>query len=104
MKRFDIKKFRQYLTTSYLGSECIYMDTVGSTSSYLKDIAAEELTEGTICVADYQSAGRGQYHRKWDASPYKNLTFTICFKPVESDRLPLLTLACANAILQTLER
>lgn len=103
MKSFDIKSFRQHLKTSYLGNDCIYLDSVASTSSYLKDIASENLKEGTICIADFQFAGRGQYQRKWEASPYKNLTFTICFKPNESDRLPLLTLACANAILQTLE-
>lgn len=86
-----------------MGRECIYLAQVPSTSSYMKAMAGNELKEGTLCITDDQTAGRGQYQRKWSSSPYKNLTFTICFKPGESDRLPLLTLACANAVLQTLE-
>ncbi|HLR90989.1 MAG TPA: biotin--[acetyl-CoA-carboxylase] ligase [Balneolaceae bacterium] len=104
MKRFDLKKFRSYLKTSYLGRECIYLDQIPSTSSYMKRISAEDLTEGTLCITDNQTAGRGQYRRQWNSAPFENLTFTICFKPEKADRLPLLTMACANAVLESLEK
>lgn len=104
MNQFDIKKFRSYLKTSYLGEECIYLEQIPSTSSYMKSIAAEDLPEGTLCITDNQTAGRGQYRRQWSSEPYRNLTFTICFKPEKADRLPLLTMACANAILESLEK
>lgn len=47
--------------------------------------AIEELNnskEGTVWVADYQSAGRGQRGNAWESQLSKNLTFTLLLKPV----------------------
>ncbi|HQQ98344.1 MAG TPA: biotin--[acetyl-CoA-carboxylase] ligase, partial [Cyclobacteriaceae bacterium] len=37
--------------------------------------------EGTIFVADHQSAGRGQRGNSWEAEPGKNITFSVLLNP-----------------------
>ncbi len=37
--------------------------------------------EGTVWVADFQTAGRGQRGNKWESAESENLTFTILLRP-----------------------
>ena len=46
--------------------------------------AIEELnnsSEGTVWIADYQTAGRGQKGNTWESQTSMNLTFTLLLKP-----------------------
>lgn len=101
--KFDVDHFRHILQTSWVGSEFIYLEKTDSTNSYLKEIPSSDLIHGTVVLADHQVKGRGQYERKWEAEPYKNLTFTIAFRPKVSERLNLLSLSVAYSITRTLE-
>lgn len=100
--RFDVDLFNHQLQTSWLGHEFIYLEKIDSTNSYLKNIPSPELTHGTVALADHQKKGRGQYERSWETEPFKNLTFTIAFRPKDSERLNLLSLAVAYSITQVL--
>ena len=54
--------------------------TIDSTNSQ----AAREMEtaqEGSVWIADFQTAGRGQRGNKWESSEGENLTFTILLKP-----------------------
>ncbi|RYV02459.1 biotin--[acetyl-CoA-carboxylase] synthetase [Shewanella sp. OPT22] len=51
-----------------IDDRCFYFDEIDSTNSFILK-HAEELKSGDICIAEYQSAGRGRRGRKW-ASPY----------------------------------
>lgn len=102
-KKFDVDRFRRILQASWLGSEFIYLEKTDSTNSYLKEIPSPELMHGTVVLADHQLKGRGQYERKWEAEPFKNLTFTVAFRPNTSERLNLLSIAAAFSITKALE-
>lgn len=102
-KKFDVDRFRHILRTSWLGCEFIYLEKTDSTNSYLKEFPSSELVHGTVVLADHQLKGRGQYERKWEAEPYKNLTFTVALRPNTSERLNLLSIAVAYSITITLE-
>lgn len=102
--KFDVEHFELYLQTSWLGREFVYIEKIDSTNTYLKKVPSSELVHGTVVLADYQEKGRGQYERKWEAEPYKNLTFTIAFRPKSSLGLNLLALSVAFSISKTLER
>lgn len=102
--KFDVETFKNHLRTSWIGSECLYIETIHSTNSYLKQIPSHKLVHGALLLTDKQTGGRGQYERKWESEAYKNLTFTVAFKPVRGDRLTLLTLACARAICDIFSR
>ncbi len=97
-ENFDVDSFKDHLHTTWLGSEFIYIEQVDSTNSYLKQVPSSDLVHGTVVLTDHQKKGRGQYERKWEAAPYKNLTFTIAFCPKGAERFNLLSLATAYAI------
>ncbi|WP_299798819.1 bifunctional biotin--[acetyl-CoA-carboxylase] ligase/biotin operon repressor BirA [uncultured Shewanella sp.] len=51
-----------------INHRCFYFDEIPSTNAFfLKNV--EDLNSGDICVAEYQSAGRGRRGRSW-VSPY----------------------------------
>ena len=57
-----------------------WYQTIDSTNTQ----AAREMSqaaEGTVWIADFQTAGRGQRGNKWESKPAENLTFSILFKP-----------------------
>lgn len=56
------------------------------------------ITEGSLIVAEIQTAGRGQHHKKWEGKPGENLTFSLIFQPNTAERLTILTFACAYAV------
>jgi BirA family biotin operon repressor/biotin-[acetyl-CoA-carboxylase] ligase len=100
--KFDVDLFNHQLQTTWLGHEFIYLEKTDSTNTYLKNVPSPELTHGTVALADHQLKGRGQYERTWEAEPFKNLTFTVAFRPKVSERLNLLSLAVAHSITRVL--
>jgi BirA family transcriptional regulator, biotin operon repressor / biotin---[acetyl-CoA-carboxylase] ligase len=65
-----------------IGSDIIRLKEVGSTNNYLMDwLGKEKLKEGSVVLADYQSAGRGSDGSKWQSEPGQNLTFSFILYP-----------------------
>lgn len=57
-----------------------WYQTIDSTNTQ----AAREMSnaaDGTVWIADFQTAGRGQRGNKWESAKCENLTFSILFKP-----------------------
>lgn len=57
-----------------------WYDTIDSTNSQ----AARELEtapEGSVWIADFQTAGRGQRGNRWESGKGENLTFSILLRP-----------------------
>lgn len=100
---FDLKKYRRALDTQWLGRDISYFEELDSTNTYLKQLPAEEISHGQLCLADNQVKGRGQYERNWETDTGKNLTFTLVFRPIQADRFHILTLACARAAVDQIE-
>lgn len=97
---FDEDLFKSKLNTRWLGHSLICFEQLESTNSYVRSLSSAEAAHGLVCLADYQTRGRGQYERRWMTEPGTNLTFTLNFKPSKADRLHVLTLACALAVSQ----
>ncbi len=96
---FNEEYFKNRLHTSWIGSEFIHLKEVGSTNSWLKSLPTERFVHGMVVSTDNQTGGRGQHDRHWISEPCKNLTFSVGFRPPGADRLPLLTLATAYAVM-----
>jgi len=101
---FNIDRYRRFLKTRWLGADLIYIRELPSTNSYLKNLDNSAFGHGTVLLTDHQTEGRGQYDKGWESEKFKNLTFTIAFKPSSGNRLPLLTLCFALGIVNTLDR
>lgn len=60
----------------------IHLQEAGSTNSVLHAwLEKEPLPEGSVVVADDQTAGRGQMGNHWESEPGKNLTFSVVVYP-----------------------
>ena len=101
---FHVDEFKKNSLTTWLGREFIYLEEIESTNTYLKRVPSGHLIHGTVLLADHQVSGRGQYEKKWISDPFKNLTFTIALKPKVNLSLTLLTLGCAAALSEALQK
>lgn len=103
IKLFDSAKYQKHLTTSWLGQSFEYVKEIGSTNSYLKKRAPENISHGQVLLAGLQTKGRGQYKRNWESAAGQNLTFTLVLRPQQANRFHILTLACARALVAQIE-
>ena len=61
------------------------------------------MPDGSVLVADHQTAGRGRLDRRWDAPPGANLLFSVLLRPTWGpDRHPLVTTTLAVATVDAL--
>jgi BirA family biotin operon repressor/biotin-[acetyl-CoA-carboxylase] ligase len=71
---------------------------IDSTNAYLRQEAGRGAPEGTVAVADHQSAGRGRLDRRWEAPAGASLLVSVLFRPdFDPVELHLCTAAVALA-------
>lgn len=99
---FDIPAFQKRRQSKF-GSEIYYFHEIDSTNAFAEQLAREGCPEGTIVIADSQSAGRGRNKNQWHSPPSVNLYFSIVLRPDISclNRLPFV---CGLAIANTLKQ
>jgi len=57
-------------------------DSLASTSSFLSDLLKHQnMEEGSVVIADYQDAGRGQGEHSWESARGKNLLMSFLLFP-----------------------
>ena len=78
---FDLGRFRASLRTTTFGRTLIFEPSVGSTMDLARDAAAHGSPEGTVALADEQTAGRGRLGRAWITPPAANLATTVLLRP-----------------------
>lgn len=59
-----------------------------STNSVLLDKAGAGAPEGLVVVADYQSAGRGRFDRRWESPAGTSLLFSVLLRPSQQELPP----------------
>ncbi len=98
------RAFAGCLPGGRLGGPLLAYASVDSTQAVCRDLAGTGAPEGTVVVADHQTAGRGQRGRSWIAPPGRALLFSCLFRPpLPVARWPELTLAGATAVAEALE-
>jgi BirA family biotin operon repressor/biotin-[acetyl-CoA-carboxylase] ligase len=79
--------------------------SIDSTNNCLKLLAETENPQGTIVIADHQSAGKGRQGRKWESHSGKNLLFSLLLRVhLTIERSGLLTFYAAVAIARAVEQ
>ena len=91
-----------------LGGRVVFFNTVGSTNDVALALASDPDAEGTIVVADEQTAGRGRHGRSWFSPPASGLYVSVVLQPktarVDSAQATgLLTLAAGVALAEAIE-
>jgi BirA family biotin operon repressor/biotin-[acetyl-CoA-carboxylase] ligase len=89
------------LMTERLGRNIVYFDSTDSTNTQAARLAHDGAPEGTLVIAETQTAGRGRLGRKWESPPGVNLYFTLILRPnIPPTDAPMITLASAVALVK----
>jgi len=95
------------LSTNYIGRKIYYFSKLESTNIIAKEKAThkeEGVNEGTIVIAERQSAGKGRLGRKW-FSPTGGIWLSIILYPqLSPSYIPRITLMTAVAVVKAIER
>ena len=75
-----------------------WLETTGSTNDIAARLADLGAEEGTVVVAEAQTAGRGRHGRTWFSPPGSGLYVSIVLRPPTAS--PLITLASGVAIAE----
>ena len=98
---------RPRLRTHTLGRSFFHFYSVDSTNAFASRLLAHGRTvpDGSLILAESQTAGRGRIGRSWHSEPENGLYFSLVLRPQLSPSLaPLFTLACAVAMHHAVER
>ena len=88
--RLTLRALRRHLTTDVVGHHVYVFDTVTSTNRVLADLAEQGAAEGTVVLAEAQTAGRGRHGSDWFSPEAANLYVSILFRPrIAPHDLPL---------------
>jgi BirA family biotin operon repressor/biotin-[acetyl-CoA-carboxylase] ligase len=105
VSHLDLPSVQAVLTTHTFGRNLVILPRTGSTNDVAKELAVQGAPEGTVVLADEQTAGRGRMGRRWSAPPGTCLLCSILFHPnlppTQTQWLTMLcSLAAANAVEQ----
>jgi BirA family transcriptional regulator, biotin operon repressor / biotin---[acetyl-CoA-carboxylase] ligase len=86
------------LKSCLFGKNILFREIIGSTNVFLKRLAQEGVSEGTVVIADEQTAGLGRLGRKWFSKKGENLLFSVLLRPqLPANKLFVLTMIFALA-------
>lgn len=80
MSRIDAGRLIKDLRTQNFGRKIVFLRNVVSTNDLAKKLAGYGAGEGTVVLAERQSAGKGRLGRAW-FSPLGGLYFSLILKP-----------------------
>lgn len=90
------------LKDKHFWKELIVLEGVGSTNDVLRELAESEAPEGTVVIAESQTAGRGRFGRSWQ-SPQGGAWFSILLRPpISATSAGCVSVLLAVAIAQSL--
>ncbi|OKL37969.1 biotin--[acetyl-CoA-carboxylase] ligase [Domibacillus mangrovi] len=90
------------LETNRLGKRIVFKESVESTQKEAHQIA-EEAEEGTLVIAEEQTAGRGRMARTWKSPKYTGIWMSLILKPeLPPFKAPQFTLITAVAVTEAI--
>ncbi|MEW5807812.1 MAG: biotin--[acetyl-CoA-carboxylase] ligase [Acidobacteriota bacterium] len=103
-KPLDIIEILEGVHHLPIGRRIKYYDKVGSTNDIAYHLAEGGEEEGTIVIADEQTAGKGRQDRKWSSARFKGIYLSIILRPeVEALSSPRFTMMASVGIVKAIE-
>lgn len=75
-----MNRLQEGLQTRRFGKRMVFLHEVDSTNDYAKELTSYGAEEGTVVIAETQTAGRGRLNREW-FSPRGGLYFSVILRP-----------------------
>lgn len=91
------------LRTAFIGRNLLYYPTVTSTMDIAREAARRGAPQGTVVVADEQTAGRGRMRRVWLSPKGGNLALSVLLYPTIAE-LPRLFIIASLAVARSIEK
>lgn len=89
----DSEMIHSRLTREGVGCPLFYAETIDSTNEWAKRQASEGAPDGSVFLADYQSAGKGRRGRVWQSPEGTSISMSLLLRPeIPVDRISMLTL------------
>lgn len=94
----DAERLRANLPLAGLGTPMYFYPSIGSTNDRAAELAEEGAPEGTLVVAEGQTAGRGRGGRPWFTPPGVALAFSLVLRPSDLSVEALGSLSALGAL------
>ena len=91
--------------TKWAGKTVHFARKTDSTNLWIKRLAKEGAPEGTLALAEFQSAGRGRLGRSWEVPEGTSVMMSILLRPkFEPQYAPTLTLVMGMAVAKAVKK
>lgn len=90
--------------TKWAGKTVHFAKETDSTNLWIKRLAKEGAPQGTLALAEFQSAGRGRFGRSWEVPEGTSVMMSILLRPeFEPQYAPMLTLVMGMAVAKAVK-
>lgn len=101
--RLVADELRAALGESHIGNEIVVVEEARSTNDLVWEAVDRGAAEGFVVFAERQTAGRGQYGRRWESTAHQGLWFSVLLRPpITLNESPRLTSLLATVIATTI--
>ncbi len=92
------------IRTRWAGRNVVFYEITDSTNVQAKRLAEQGAAQGTLVVAEEQTAGRGRRGRDWRSPAGSNIYFTLLLRPeYTTDCASMVTLVMALAVREAVQ-
>jgi len=92
-----------HLKTKFIGRNIVSHFSIPSTNTHAFSLADEGAVEGTMVIAEKQTAGKGRLGRKWNSPAKSGLWFSLVLRPtLPPSELPGLSIMTAAALASSI--
>ncbi|WP_318617365.1 biotin--[acetyl-CoA-carboxylase] ligase [Sporosarcina sp. YIM B06819] len=102
--RVNAANIQQHLTAKSYGQHIQYFETCASTQIIAHEEAQYGAADGTVIIAEEQTAGRGRMARPWSSTSGKGIWMSVISRPsLTPQQAPQMTLVAAVAVTRAIE-
>jgi len=102
--RVNEANVQKYLTTKKYGRHIHYYETCKSTQLIAHDEEKNGAADGTVVIAEEQTAGRGRMARPWSSTADKGVWMSVITRPsLTPQQAPQMTLVAAVAVTRAIQ-
>lgn len=88
-----------------IGKNIIYLREIDSTNTYAKKAAQEGCEDGTVVIADRQTAGKGRMGRTWESAGQKGIWMSVVLRPeIPPEEVQIITLGASVAVVKAIKK
>lgn len=99
------EEIKSRLDTMWAGCQVKYYDVLDSTNICAKRLAEEGAPNGTLVIAERQTAGRGRRGRQWETLEGTSIAMTLLMRPkLRPEKASMLTLVMGMAVTKALRK